>query len=175
MEEGRPLDEARILVVDDEPPNVRLLQRLLEQAGYVNVEATIDSRRVAGLLTGFEPDLILLDLLMPHLDGFEVMDQLTRLVPSSTYLPILVLTADDTAETKRKALARGRRTPSANRSTWRRSSSGFATYWRFDSFTCNFGSRTRSWKSGSEFGLWSSSGLSRRSDWPRSGCASWMN
>ena len=107
MEEGRPLDEARILVVDDEPPNVRLLQRLLEQAGYVNVEATIDSRRVAGLLTGFEPDLILLDLLMPHLDGFEVMDQLTRLVPSSTYLPILVLTADDTAETKRKALARG--------------------------------------------------------------------
>ncbi len=107
MEEGRPLDEARILVVDDEPPNVRLLQRLLEQAGYVNVETTIDSRRVAGLLTGFEPDLILLDLLMPHLDGFAVMDQLTHLVPSSTYLPILVLTADDTAETKRKALARG--------------------------------------------------------------------
>ncbi|MGH2555409.1 MAG: ATP-binding response regulator [Actinomycetota bacterium] len=108
-EHGRrwPLDEARILVVDDEPPNVRLLQRVLEQAGYVNVEATTDSRRVAGLLTGFAPDLILLDLLMPHLDGFEVMDQLTRLVPSSTYLPILVLTADITAETKRKALARG--------------------------------------------------------------------
>jgi K+-sensing histidine kinase KdpD len=107
MEDGRPLDEARILLVDDEPPNVRLLQRTLEHAGYVNVEATTDSRRVAGLLAEFEPDIILLDLLMPHLDGFEVMDQLTRLVPPSTYLPVLVLTADITTETKRKALARG--------------------------------------------------------------------
>jgi K+-sensing histidine kinase KdpD len=107
MEDGRPLDDARILVVDDEPPNVRLLHRALERAGYVNVEATTDSRRVAGLLAEFEPDLILLDLLMPHLDGFEVMDQLTRLVPPSTYLPVLVLTADITTETKRKALARG--------------------------------------------------------------------
>ncbi len=107
MEDGRPLDEARILVVDDEPPNVRLLQRALEQAGYVNVEVTTDSRRVAGLLAEFEPDIILLALLMPYLDGFEVMDQLTRLVLPSTYLPILVLTADITDETKRKALARG--------------------------------------------------------------------
>ncbi len=107
MEDGRPLDDARILVVDDEPANVRLLQRALERAGYVNVETTTDSRRVAGLLAEFEPDLILLDLLMPHLDGFEVMDQLTRLVPPSTYLPVLVLTANITTEIKRKALARG--------------------------------------------------------------------
>ena len=107
MEEGRPLDEARILVVDDEPPNARLLHRALERAGYVNVVATIDSRRVAGLLTEFKRDLILLDLLMPHLDGFEVMDQLGQLVPSSTYLPVLVLTADVTTEIKQKALARG--------------------------------------------------------------------
>jgi K+-sensing histidine kinase KdpD len=107
MQDAPALTEARILVVDDELPNVQLLQRALEQAGYVDVQVTTDSRRVAGLLTEFEPDLILLDLLMPHLDGFEVMDQLSRLVPPSTYLPILVLTADITVETKRRALAGG--------------------------------------------------------------------
>src|SRR5207253_638098 len=94
MQDPPSFSEARILVVDDEPPNVKLLQIALERAGYVNVQATTDSRRVAGLLTDFEPDLILLDLLMPHLDGFAVMDQLSSLVPSNTYLPVLVLTAD---------------------------------------------------------------------------------
>jgi signal transduction histidine kinase len=107
MRDTPSLDEARILVVDDEPANVQLLQRALEQAGYVNVEATTDSRRVAGLLTEYEPDLILLDLVMPHLDGFEVLEQLAHLVPASTYLPVLVLTADITGETKRRALAGG--------------------------------------------------------------------
>jgi K+-sensing histidine kinase KdpD len=107
MEEERSLSEALILVVDDEPTNVHLLQGALKRAGYVNVVATTDSRRVAGLLSEFEPDLILLDLLMPHLDGFGVMDQLSRLVPSSTFLPVLVLTVDISAETKRRALAGG--------------------------------------------------------------------
>ena len=107
MRDTSLLSEARILVVDDEPANVQLLQRALERAGYVNVEATTDSRRVAGLLTEFQPDLILLDLVMPHLDGFEVLEQLAHLVPSSTYLPVLVLTADIIGETKRRALAGG--------------------------------------------------------------------
>src|SRR5712691_3902934 len=107
MQDPSSFSEARIIVVDDEPPNVKLLQIALERAGYVNVQATTDSRRVAGLLTEFEPDLILLDLLMPHLDGFAVMDQLSSLVPSNTYLPVLVLTADVTEETKRRALAGG--------------------------------------------------------------------
>jgi CheY-like chemotaxis protein len=107
MPDAPSLSDARILVVDDEPPNVQLLQTALKRAGYINVKATTDSRRVAGLLTEFEPDLILLDLLMPHPDGFRVMEQLSRLVPPSTYLPVLVLTADITAETKRRALAGG--------------------------------------------------------------------
>jgi signal transduction histidine kinase len=99
--------EARILVVDDERHNVELLLRSLLQAGYLNLEGITDPRRVSGLLTEFQPDLILLDLLMPQLDGFEVLKMINVAVPSATYLPVLVLTADMSVETKRRALAGG--------------------------------------------------------------------
>jgi putative two-component system response regulator len=99
--------DARILVVDDEEANVALLERLLGMAGYRNVVSTIDPRKVRGLLNEFRPDLILLDLLMPHLDGFAVMEMLASEVPADSYLPVLVLTADATRETRRRALAGG--------------------------------------------------------------------
>lgn len=73
--------QARISVVDDEPPNVELLLRALLQAGYLNLEGITDPRRVSGLLTEFQPDLILLDLLMPQLDGFEVLKMINVTVP----------------------------------------------------------------------------------------------
>lgn len=107
MEDKPSFLQARILVVDDEPPNVELLLRALSRAGYVNLKGITDSRQVSGLLTEFQPDLILLDLLMPHVDGFGLLEMLAETVPSTSYLPVLVLTADVTAETKRKALARG--------------------------------------------------------------------
>ncbi|MDP8957422.1 MAG: response regulator, partial [Actinomycetota bacterium] len=99
--------EARILIVDDEPPNIEILRRALRQVGYTCVEGITDPRRMPSLLTEFEPDLVLLDLLMPHLDGFEVLELIRTTIPASTYLPVLVLTADATAESKRKALAGG--------------------------------------------------------------------
>lgn len=102
-----PLDQARILIVDDEEANVRLLERVLLRAGYLNIESTTDPRRVQALLTEFEPDLVLLDLLMPHVDGFAVMELVQLVTPRTSYLPILVLTADISAETKRRALAGG--------------------------------------------------------------------
>jgi putative two-component system response regulator len=101
--------DARILVVDDEDPNVQLLERILSIAGYRNVVSTTDPRQVLELLHTFQPDLILLDLLMPHLDGFAVMDLVYYSVPIDSYLPILVLTADATSETRRRALAGGAR------------------------------------------------------------------
>lgn len=107
MEDRPSFAEARILVVDDEPPNVDLLLRALSQAGYIYLEGITDSRRVPSLLKEFQPDLILLDLLMPYVDGFEVMKMLTETVPPTTYLPVLVLTADITAATKKRALAGG--------------------------------------------------------------------
>src|SRR6266508_4082072 len=97
--------EARILIVDDEESNVRLLERALTQAGYGNITSTTHPREVSCLVAECEPDLILLDLMMPQMDGFEVMQVLGALSTRDSYLPILVLTADTTTETRRRALA----------------------------------------------------------------------
>src|SRR6266478_5320813 len=82
-----------ILIIDDEPANVVLLQRLLERAGYFRIYGTNDPREFSSLLALCDPDLIMLDLLMPHLSGFDVLERLRQIVPKDTYLPILVLTA----------------------------------------------------------------------------------
>ena len=100
-------EDARILLVDDEPPNVELLKRALAHAGYRNVMGTTDPRSVIGLLSEFDPDLILLDLFMPPPDGFEVLDHLRRVLPPDSYLPVLVLTADITPRSRQRALAGG--------------------------------------------------------------------
>jgi len=99
------LNEARILIVDDELANVRLLERLLQQTGYRNLVTTTDPRQVRGLYDELHPDLILLDLMMPHLDGVAVMGELA--IPAEAYVPILVLTADVTMAAKQRALAAG--------------------------------------------------------------------
>ncbi|HEY7400250.1 MAG TPA: HD domain-containing phosphohydrolase [Actinomycetota bacterium] len=101
--------DARILVVDDEEANVLLLKRVLDMAGYRHVLSTTDSRQVFELVQTFQPDLILLDLLMPYLDGFAVMDWLRSTIHEDEFLPVLVLTADATSETRRRALAGGAR------------------------------------------------------------------
>jgi len=81
-----------ILIVDDQEANVRLLERLLREAGYSNVSSTTDSRTVGALHLANKYDLILLDLEMPQLNGFEVMDGLKGDTPED-YLPVIVLTA----------------------------------------------------------------------------------
>jgi putative two-component system response regulator len=97
----------RILIVDDEPANVLLLERLLELAGYSDVHATSDPTAVEGLYGSWRPDLIVLDLHMPVLDGFGVMERLSELIAPDDYLPILMLTADGSQKVKRAALERG--------------------------------------------------------------------
>src|SRR5437899_2026880 len=99
------LNEARILIVDDELANVRLLERLLQQTGYRNLVTTTDPRQARGLYDELHPDLILLDLMMPPLDGVAVMGELA--IPAEAYVPILVLTADVTMAAKQRALAAG--------------------------------------------------------------------
>ena len=102
----RIFKNARILIVDDEQINVELLRRLLERAGFSRIESTNDSREAVDLYQSFRPDLIVLDLHMPHRDGLEVLDELNAIAEAS-YLPILMLTGDDTQEAKREALSRG--------------------------------------------------------------------
>lgn len=101
------LKQSKILIVDDQQANVFVLQDYLEIQGFENIMTTTDSREVAQLFISFKPDIILLDLRMPHLSGFQVMAQLKLLVPKDTYLPILILTADITPEAKKKALSEG--------------------------------------------------------------------
>ena len=101
------LTDARILAVDDERVNVVLLERILEQDGYRNVKSLTDPSEVVALYDQFEPDLVLLDLHMPKLDGFAVMKLLSERISDDTFLPLLILTADIRPEIKRRALAAG--------------------------------------------------------------------
>ena len=98
---------ANILIIDDKQANIDILSGLLEIQGYTSIKTTSDSRMAVSLFKSFNPDLILLDLMMPYHSGFEVMAQLKELIPDNTYLPILVLTADITHEAKQRALADG--------------------------------------------------------------------
>jgi putative two-component system response regulator len=98
---------ARILIVDDQPSNVKLLIAMLEREGYANLRSTTESREALALFTDYQPDLILLDLLMPHLDGIQVMRSIRSQVPDGSYLPILMLTADPTPEAVSRALSAG--------------------------------------------------------------------
>ena len=96
----------RILIVDDEPANVALLEDMLSDQSYVQVKSTTDSREVVELCSEFDPDLVLLDLFMPHMDGFTVLEALSG-NRTEVFLPIIVLTADVNEQTKLRALNLG--------------------------------------------------------------------
>lgn len=96
----------KILVIDDEPANVALLEAMLSDSGYTRVQALTDSRAALETCDSFGPDLILLDLMMPYVDGFAILEAL-RSAPRDVFLPVIVLTADANEETKRRALRAG--------------------------------------------------------------------
>ncbi|MDO8281186.1 MAG: sigma-54 dependent transcriptional regulator [Thermodesulfovibrionia bacterium] len=83
---------AGILIVDDQVANVQLLEQMLSSAGYTNITSTMDPHAVCGMYRDNRYDLILLDLLMPGMDGFQVMEAL-KAIETDGYLPILVITA----------------------------------------------------------------------------------
>ena len=84
---------ARLLVVDDDTDAVRALEQVLTAAGYTSVTTTTDPRTVVGLHRERDFDAILLDVLMPEMDGFEVMEAL-KSIERDGYLPVLALTAE---------------------------------------------------------------------------------
>ena len=83
---------ARILIVDDQEVNIRLLEKILSREGYLAVSSTSDPREVGDLHIRHRYDLILLDLEMPDMDGFQVMEALHE-IEADSYLPVLVITA----------------------------------------------------------------------------------
>jgi serine phosphatase RsbU (regulator of sigma subunit) len=84
---------SKVLIVDDQEANVRLLERILRGAGYASVASTMDPRGVCELHRQNRYDLILLDLQMPGMDGFQVMEGLKE-IETEGYLPVLVITAE---------------------------------------------------------------------------------
>jgi CheY-like chemotaxis protein len=97
----------KILIVDDEPANVALLEDMLRTSGYHRIQSVVDSRTALEVCAAFDPDLVLLDLMMPNVDGFTILESLRAGEGIETFLPVVVLTADINDETKRRALAAG--------------------------------------------------------------------
>lgn len=98
----------RILIVDDEPVNLKLLDKMLRHQGYQNLVLVNDSRDVITLYQAARPDLVLLDINMPHLDGYQVMERLKAL-NDPLLPPIVILTAQNSKDYLLRALAAGAR------------------------------------------------------------------
>lgn len=106
MVSANQIKQAKILIIDDQEANVLLLEKLLKLSGYKSIHKTTDSREALGLYKEINPDLVVLDIRMPHLDGFGVLEQFKQ-ESLSSYLPVLVLTAQSDMETRLKALDMG--------------------------------------------------------------------
>lgn len=111
---GQPIFEragvmrrARILVIDDHEANVDALTRILHRAGFASVRGTTDPIAGVTITREWDPDLVLLDLHMPALDGFGVLEAIRPELTDGRYLPVLMLTADSSDEVKRRALSDG--------------------------------------------------------------------
>lgn len=107
MDNDRQIEEARILLIDDEPINIRFLEKCLTRSGYTSLTATTDPREGCDLFHQVHPDLVLLDLHMPVMTGFEVMEEMRVSIPEGRLIPVIVLTGDHDPELRRRALATG--------------------------------------------------------------------
>jgi DNA-binding response OmpR family regulator len=103
------LKSASIVVVDDEEMNLRILKRFLASEGYSSIHTTTDGREVIQRLQTEGADLVIMDLHMPFPDGFVLMDWIGAAIGRDEYLPMLVVTADFSLETRNRALALGAR------------------------------------------------------------------
>jgi putative two-component system response regulator len=101
------MQTSRILVVDDEATNARLLVRVLERAGYTDVHMSLDSSNVIELVRTLEPQLLVIDLHMDTTDGFAVLESLRDEARDDMLLPVLVVTADSAIESLHRALDLG--------------------------------------------------------------------
>lgn len=105
----RTARDARILVIDDEPANLALVQAVLAREGYAQIETVDAPHQAIERYLAFQPDIVLLDLMMPEIDGYALLDRLGRLAAPEDPVPIMVLTADTSIEARRRALALGAR------------------------------------------------------------------
>jgi EAL domain-containing protein (putative c-di-GMP-specific phosphodiesterase class I)/CheY-like chemotaxis protein len=101
------LAQSRILIVDDDETNVLLMTRTLQTAGYQQIRGVTDARAVLDVRRSWAPDLILLDLHMPYIDGMSLLQAFHAQSSRSEFVPVLVLTADANRATLKRALSAG--------------------------------------------------------------------
>ncbi|NOQ65582.1 MAG: response regulator [Methyloprofundus sp.] len=106
MDINKAVYQAKLLIIDDEPINIKLLEKILQRKGYINIHSTTEPKKVEALCADTEFDLFLLDIRMPEMDGFAVMEMLKKRF-NNDYVPILVLTAQTDRETRLRALESG--------------------------------------------------------------------
>ena len=100
------IQKAKILIVEDDKISIRMLENILRKAGYSNLRSLMDPREARSTYQEFLPDIILLDFNMPHLNGFQVMEEL-KTVETENYLPILMITEEESPQIRLKALESG--------------------------------------------------------------------
>jgi EAL domain-containing protein (putative c-di-GMP-specific phosphodiesterase class I) len=105
--EGSAITGATVLAVDDVETNLLVLEQLLLRAGAHRVVTVMDPREALDQFRAVSPDIVLLDLHMPYLDGTAVLEAVTAVVPEDDFVPVVVLTADTTFEARQRALALG--------------------------------------------------------------------
>ena len=99
--------QSTILAVDDNAANLKLLEAMLRRAGATSIHAVADAREVGTTWAQVRPDIVLLDLHMPFVDGFALMAQLAEAQDPDDFVPVVVLTADTTSATRTRVLAAG--------------------------------------------------------------------
>lgn len=99
--------DAEILIIDDEPSVVRFLSRALQSAGYKPPQAFTDPLKASAYLDSHDPDLITLDMCMPGLDGYGLLQALVKKRSPDTFLPVLAISALDDFESRKKAIKAG--------------------------------------------------------------------
>jgi len=97
----------RILVIDDEEANILLLKTLLLREGFEDLLCLNDPSEALEAFVRFDPHLVLLDLMMPGVDGYQLLEAFRRQTKPDAFRPVLVLTADTTVDARRRALALG--------------------------------------------------------------------
>jgi putative two-component system response regulator len=105
-DQQQSLRTSKILIVDDEPINVKLARKYLALEGYQNFILTTDSREVMTLVNQQQPDLLLLDVMMPHVSGLDILASI-RSSDRWRHLPVIILTAASDQNTKRRAIELG--------------------------------------------------------------------
>jgi PleD family two-component response regulator len=101
------LHTAKILIIDDEEACVSSVAWTLRKADFINYLSVTDSTRARDTFAQYQPDLVLLDINMPHLDGFGVLQQIRELEAPGDFVPVVILTGEGNFETRRRALAAG--------------------------------------------------------------------